>query len=375
MFNLNISNLLPYIEVFPIIFISFVIGFLITPILRLIGLRFGFSTKPKSLSNENERGYETRLHKVTMSRLGEFAVLIPLFILIWNQYPQMDLKMLGILVSIAIIGILGAFDSKYNLSEIIKLPILIIATLILIFTGTYFDITSSLFNPGIPDIYFKNPITNSDISSLSFLFTLIWIPVISTAVSYVGGVDGLSEGTTAIALMIFLLIGIRINDPITVSIASICLGGLVGLLPYNFHPAIIYSEHLIYGFLIAILSITSQAKIATSILILTLPIVDFVYVVINRTNKFLQSEKEKNFLNWLRAIGTGDKNHLHHKMLQLGLKPHQISLIQYLIYAILGLTAIAVSGMFLTLSLLGTLTACVLIYYWINIKIINNKNE
>ncbi len=340
-----------------------------------MGLKFGFSTKPKSLSSKDERGYDTRIHKVTMSRLGEFAVLIPLFALIWNQYPNMDLKMYGILISIAIIGILGAFDSKFNLSEMIKLPVLLFSTLILILTGTYFDINTSLFNPELPDLYLKNPITNTDISLLSLVFTLIWIPVISTAVSYVGGVDGLSEGTTAIALMIFLLIGIRINDPITVSVASICLGGIIGLLPYNFHPAIIYSEHLIYGFLIAILSITSQAKIATSILILTLPIVDFVYVVIHRTRKFLNSQEKKTFINWLKSIGTGDKNHLHHKMLQLGLKPHQISLIQYLIYAILGLMAIAVSGMFLTLTLLGTLLVCVLIYYWINIKLINNKNE
>jgi UDP-GlcNAc:undecaprenyl-phosphate GlcNAc-1-phosphate transferase len=366
--NLEMLNFEPYLHILPNIFSAALIALIITPLLRYIGLRYGFSTKPKSESDPNERNFEVKHHNKIMPRLGEFAMLIPLAILMWRNL-QLGTQVFGIVMAILMIGILGAMDSKKNLSEFVKLYILFFAGLILIFTGTVIDIHSIINFQSIDPTIINNPITQSQLSMFSVLLTLAWIYIIPTALSYVGGVDGLSEGTSAIAILILTLIGIRTGDLITITIGSLCLGGLIGLLPYNFYPAVIFSEHLIYGFVIAILAITSQAKISTALLLLTFPLIDFLYISIFRARKYFKQNTEFHFITFIHYLGTGDRNHFHHKLMAIGFSPVKISLIQYLIYAMLGFLALVVSGLYLTVSILGTVGIIVLIFYWINKKL------
>jgi UDP-GlcNAc:undecaprenyl-phosphate/decaprenyl-phosphate GlcNAc-1-phosphate transferase len=366
-------NFGPYIDVLPNFLIAFALGLILTPFLKRYGLKHGFSTKGKEAGDADSRDYHTRLHKGTIPRLGEFAMLIPLLLLLWRDL-NLTTQVFGIVTAILMVGISGAFDSKYHLSEFVKLYILFFASLILIFTGTIIDV-HSIINFGSFDYIIQNPITQTELSTISALLTMAWLFVIPTALSYVGGVDGLSEGTSAIAILILLLIGIRNGDVLTITIGSIALGGLLGLLPYNFHPASIYSEHLIYGFLIAILAIISKGKITTSILILTVPILDFIYVSITRLRKYFQEQKGINIRMILHYLGTGDLNHLHHRLMKVfGNNPVKISLFQYLLYAGIGFVALAVSGLYLTFAILGSIAVIVLIFVWIN-KIITNERH
>ena len=52
-----------------------------------------------------------------------------------------------------------------------------------------------------------------------------------------------------------------------------------------------------------------------------------------------------------------------------------ISLIQYLMYSVLGILALAVSGLYLTLAIIGSIVIIVLIFWWINTKINDEKSE
>jgi UDP-GlcNAc:undecaprenyl-phosphate GlcNAc-1-phosphate transferase len=364
---MNELNFSPYISVLPNIFITFFIGLLLTPLLRIIGLKFGFATKPKSESDPNERGLETKHHTKTTPRLGEFAMLIPLLTLMWGEL-NLTTQIFGIVLAIVTVGIMGAFDSKYHLSEFVKLYILTISSILVIFTGTYIDF-QSLVGFNLPDIVINNPVISSQISLLDILITLAWLIVVPTALSYVGGIDGLAEGTSAIAILILLLLGIRTGDTLTIVIASLSLGGLLGLIPYNFYPAVIYSEHLIYGYLIAILAIITQGKIPTAILLLAIPLIDFVYVALNRIKKYYRENNKFNLKRLLTYLGTGDRTHLHHKMMELGLSPVQISLIQYVGYTFLGFIALAVSGLYLTFAIIGSILLIMLIFYYINKKL------
>jgi UDP-GlcNAc:undecaprenyl-phosphate GlcNAc-1-phosphate transferase len=356
--------------VLPNLISAFIIGLILTPFLRRFGLKHGFCTKPASESLPDERGNITKHHKKTMSRLGEFAMLIPLALLMWKDI-NLTTQVLGITIAISMIGLFGAFDSKYNISEFVKLYVLFFAGVILIFTGTVANFHSIIDLSRFDTVIF-NPITQTNLSLISVIFTLAWIYIIPTALSYVGGVDGLSEGTSAIAIMILMLIGIRNGDVVTITIGSLCLGGLLGLLPYNFHPAVIFSEHLIYGYVIAILAITSQAKIPTSIILLTVPILDFIYVTVHRIRRYFRENKGINLRLILHYMGTGDRNHFHHKLMDLGMKPANIAFFQYVLYAALGLVALAVSDLYLTFAILGSTVIIVLIFYYIHRR--NNKN-
>jgi hypothetical protein len=57
-----------------------------------------------------------------------------------------------------------------------------------------------------------------------------------------------------------------------------------------------------------------------------------------------------------------------------GNNPVKISLFQYLLYAGIGFVALAVSGLYLTFAILGSIAVIVLIFVWIN-KIITNERH
>lgn len=363
--NLNFE---PYLQVLPNIIYSFICAIFLTPILRYIGLKFGFATKPPRKDKSTERGENVKLHKVTISRLGEFAVIIPLLIFMWKDLNFDNPQIFGIVFSIITISIIGALDSKYNFSEFVKLIALIFISIILVFTGTLINI-NQIIDFSYFDIEIYNPLLGDKLSILSAIFTMIWIVVVSTAVSYVGGVDGLSEGTTAIAVMILTLIGIRNGDILTIVIGSLVFGGILGLLPYNFYPKVIMSEHLIYGVIIAILAIISKGKIAMSILLLLVPLLDFLFVFIDRSLRYFKTSSKFKMILFLKALGTPEKNHLHHKFLNLGFSHAQISLIQYIIYALLGIITLIVTDMYLTLVIFICLVFLLLMYYYINNKL------
>lgn len=365
-------NFQQYLSVLPNVVIAFIMGLILTPIIRRFALKHGFSTKAKQDLDPNDRGYITRMNTETMPRMAEFAMLIPLGLLMWRTL-DLNIQVLGICISIGMVAILGAFDSKYNLSEFVKLYILFFASIILIFTGTVINL-NAIVDISRFDFIINNPVTRDQLSLASALFTLGWLYVIPTALSYVGGVDGLSEGTSAIAIMILTLIGIRNGDVLTITIGSLCLGGLLGLLPYNFYPAVIYSEHLIYGFIIAILAIVSKGKITTSILILTVPLIDFIYVSSLRLKKYFKDHRKLNIRLILHYLGTGDKNHLHHRLMNIGHNPVNISLIQYFLYAALGFAALVVSGLYLTFAILSSIGIIVLIFVWIN-KLVKHERH
>ncbi|BDQ04554.1 MAG: undecaprenyl-phosphate alpha-N-acetylglucosaminyl 1-phosphate transferase [Candidatus Dojkabacteria bacterium] len=365
-------NFDPYLQVLPNFIIAFFMGLLLTPILRFIGLKFGFATLPASQSRPDERGNNVKLHKITISRLGEFAMVIPLIILMWRDLNFDSPQIFGITLSIIFIAVIGALDSKYDLSEFVKLFALFFSSVILVFTGTIIDI-HSIIDLRQYDILINNPITLEKLSIISAFATILWICIVSTALSYVGGVDGLSEGTSAIAILMLTLIGIRNGDTVTIVIGSLCLGGLCGLIPYNFYPKTIMSEHLIYGLVIAILAIITKGKIATSLLIITIPLIDFIFVFVDRSIRYFKSNQNTISIKaYLHALGTPEKNHLHHKLLQLGLSHPQIAILQYVAYGILGFIALAFSGLHLTMAILGSCAVIVLIYYYIHRRLKEN---
>src|SRR3712207_3851427 len=113
-------NFEPYINALPNVIAAFIIALIITPLIRKFGLKYGFSTKGKGLADPSDRGYETRTHEGVMSRLGEFAVMIPIFLLVWRSL-NLDTQMFGIVLSLGMIAVIGAFDAKYDLSEFVKL--------------------------------------------------------------------------------------------------------------------------------------------------------------------------------------------------------------------------------------------------------------
>jgi len=170
-------------------------------------------------------------------------------------------------------------------------------------------------------------------------------------VNWSKGVDGQMPSITLIAFIIIGLLSFNfynLGDPnqlIIAILSFICAGASLGFLIFNWHPAKIFpgfSGSTILGFMIAVLSILSGAKLATALLVLLVPAVDFFYT-------FFRRILEK------KSPLKGDQKHLHHLLLERGLTHPQISLIYASTCALLGMlsTNLNSQGKMFTLIVAG----------------------
>ena len=87
------------------------------------------------------------------------------------------------------------------------------------------------------------------------------------------------------------------------------------------------SLYFFIGFLVGVMAIISGGKIATAFLVLAIPLLDAIVVfgsrIINHQSPF-----------------KADRRHLHHRLLELGLKPWQIVSMYYGITILFGLIAL-----------------------------------
>jgi UDP-GlcNAc:undecaprenyl-phosphate/decaprenyl-phosphate GlcNAc-1-phosphate transferase len=168
---------------------------------------------------------------------------------------------------------------------------------------------------------------------VSITLSLFVYIVIVNAINLIDGVDGLAAGIGLIASMTFAYWFYRTED-FPLALLAVGLGGsLLGFLLFNFQPARIFmgdSGSLIIGVVIYVLTMRmiefpplrmSQAMMSVSkpvlaMAILAYPLIDTLRVFMIRA---LQG----------RSPFSADKNHIHHKLLSLGLSHRQVSVVLY----------------------------------------------
>jgi UDP-GlcNAc:undecaprenyl-phosphate GlcNAc-1-phosphate transferase len=158
------------------------------------------------------------------------------------------------------------------------------------------------------------------------------------AVNHSDGLDGLAGGMTLLSLscIAYLASMADTDGSFVVLIALAVLGGVVGFLRYNTHPAKVFmgdggSQFL--GFSAAFLTVyllenvNSALSRALPVLILGLPIMDILAVFAQRIY---------HGMNWFRA----SKNHVHHRLLALGFDHYESVVIIYSIQTLFVISAI-----------------------------------
>lgn len=158
---------------------------------------------------------------------------------------------------------------------------------------------------------------NSGIISLAWgggLLAAIWILLLMNAINWLDGSDGLA-GTVSLAGFITLAaISLlpQTQDGTTLSLALIGIGATLGFLIWNVPPARVYlgtTGSWFLGLYLAATAIIGGGKIATALLVLSLPILDLLAVIFQRWRK-------------RQAIWQGDtQHHLHYRLRSLGLPP------------------------------------------------------
>lgn len=147
---------------------------------------------------------------------------------------------------------------------------------------------------------------------VAILVTIVWFVAMMNAINWIDGIDGLAPTVTLVASIVLFLhtyFWPRANPQFTISILPLVLGAaLIGFVPFNWFPARITlgdAGSNFLGLTIAAISIVGGAKLATALLVLGLPLFDLIWVTIARAVQ-------------RKPIATGDKSHLHHRLLARG---------------------------------------------------------
>jgi UDP-GlcNAc:undecaprenyl-phosphate GlcNAc-1-phosphate transferase len=177
-----------------------------------------------------------------------------------------------------------------------------------------------------------------------WVVTLLWIVGITNALNLVDGLDGLAAGVAFFAGLSHLVIGAMNGDVIMMLFSASLCGAVLGFLPYNLHPARIFIGDcgaLFLGFVLAASSIygvnhksTTAVAVLGPILILGLPILDTLLAMARRMLRG-------------RSPFDGDREHVHHLLLDLGLSQRRSVLILWILcaaFALAGLVAVAANS-------------------------------
>ncbi|MDO8573621.1 MAG: MraY family glycosyltransferase [Candidatus Daviesbacteria bacterium] len=288
----------------------------------------------KLLDNPQTRPHPAHIQKRTVPRAGGLTIFLGITVATLIFLPFTKIYA-GLLIGILILLIVGLLDDKYhNLSPYFRLFAQFAAAIIAVGSGIGI---SFITNPLGGILHFD---TTPQIMLLADFLTIIWIVWVMNMINWSKGVDGQMPGIITITALILGFLSLKLgilNDPTQINVAKlsfITAGCAFGFLLFNWYPAKIFpgfSGSTILGFMIAVLSILSGAKLATAGLVLLIPATDFAYTFFRR----ILSGKSP---VW------GDRGHLHHKLLEKGFSHQKISLFYILGSAILGATALSLSS-------------------------------
>lgn len=297
---------------------------------------------------------QRRIHQGEVPQLGGIAVLVALLVALavgsaTDEYVAAALTRPGMSALWLLAGMLlsvlcGAVDDVWPLSPVSKLILQIVAASFVLLAGF-----------GIGGV--TNPFSGETIlfDWLSPPVTLLWVVGITNAFNLIDGLDGLAAGVGLIASGTLFVIALG-SGQVEVAIVAIALAGaLLGFLYFNFHPASVFlgdSGALLLGFILAVLSIHALQKgatavvIATPILALGLPIADTALAMLRRlfgppgTGTAAAASEElappsSRFAALLRA----DRDHIHHRLLALGLPQRHAVLLLYAVCLLFNLLA------------------------------------
>lgn len=300
------------------ILLSVVLCLMITPLVRMISFKVGAVDVP------NKR----RMNTTVMPSMGGVAIYLTFFLVIIFLQPIPRNTSIPIFLSATIVVITGMIDDIKEISPKMKMLGLTIASILVIVLN---DLVVSQINiPFFGDILLPYWI--------GFPATIIWILAITNSINLIDGLDGLASGISIIALVTMGIISIFFLESGSL-VASIMIftliGSIFGFLPYNFNPAKIYlgdTGALFLGFMISVMSLfglknVTLISLIIPIVILGIPITDTIYAMLRRK------------LNRM-PISSADKNHMHHRLMSLGLTHKQTVLVIYLVASIFSMIAL-----------------------------------
>lgn len=259
-------------------------------------------------------------HKSQISRLGGVALaaafaVVSLVVLLWFPVDaaRTQRRLVIMVGALAMFG-LGFCDDLRALGARKKLLGQIVISLVVCYCGVRIEV---LQNPLSKEVY--------ELGLWSWVATVFWLVALTNLINLIDGIDGLAGGLALMVMGLLVYVGWGGAAVFPVLVASGMIGALVGFLRYNFPPAKIYMGDggaYFLGFLIGMLTLvhsqkgTIAAALVAPLFALALPILDVCLAIVRRGLKGL-------------PVFRPDRQHLHHRLQELGLSRTRTVMILY----------------------------------------------
>ncbi len=273
-----------------------------------------------------------KMHPIAIPLMGgvaiylAFSVVSLIYFQVMGSVPDAAKAYAGLMAGALIILGVGLYDDVRGARPVIKFAGQIVAAMLVVAMGGRVDL---LTNPlGVA----------MHVGWLGVPLAVFWIVGVTNAVNLIDGLDGLAVGISAIAALGLFAVAVSGNS--FVAAASIIMAGAaLGFLPHNFYPARIFlgdTGSLFIGFTLAVISLYGSFKATTAtvlflpIIVLGVPIFDTLFAIVRRARRRVSPFH-------------ADREHIHHRLVRVGLHHRNVVLVLYFVCAYLALTAYSIA--------------------------------
>ena len=314
--------------------------FVVTPFVRRLSLRLGWIDRPS----------DRKVHPKPTPTAGGIAMfvgvgaglgvsrMVPFLAGLHKTTSDPDAALLAAVVVL----IVGVIDDARGVSVIGKLAGQVLAAGLIVLLGVQL-------------LYFYFPGQGTVVldPSLAVPLTVLWVVAMLNAVNLIDGLDGLAAGMVAIGAIAFFAYmyhapGVNGEPSSAALLSAIVAGAAIGFLPWNFYPAKIFmgdSGAMLLGMMMAVATISGVGRnaypptggdlaaiaipVALPLLVLAIPFLDVLLAIVRRMRKGLD-------------VTHADKEHIHHRLMDIGHSHRQAVLLMYLWSALISASALAV---------------------------------
>lgn len=312
--------------------VAAVATYIATPLVIRLSARLGAIDHPS----------DRKVHANPTPTLGGAAMFIGLAVagaVAWRMREFQDVftqssEPWGIAAGALVIFFLGVVDDLRDLPAPVKLAGQVFAAGILFLAGVKMQF---LLLPNGESISLSDDV--------SVLITVFWLVAMVNAVNLVDGLDGLAAGIVAIAAAAFFVYTFQLAEQQVLFLATaplvamMLVGSTLAFLRYNFHPARVFmgdSGSMLLGLVMGATTIIGVGKsyipleeasasrvflayfpLVIPMMVLALPILDAALAIVRRARR-------------RSSVFHADKEHLHHRLMDLGHGHRQAVIVMYI---------------------------------------------
>jgi len=311
------------------------------------------ASKLKAVDDPRNHEHPALLHAHKLPRAGALAFTIA-FLVSSLIFLPLEKKLCGIYAGVIFMTVVGILDDRSasgacpELNPYLRLLAEIIAASLVVGAGVGIAFFRAPWNGIVRLDTLDIPLYiwgEHHILVWADLFALGWLVWVMNMLSWSNGVDGQFSGIVFISALVLAVlslrsVGVNPEQARAAVLAVATAGAALGLLPFTWHPS-----KFLWGFgatasglILGSLAIFSGAKIATAIMVLLVPTLDGLFAVLRRV---LAGKSPV----W------GDRKHLHHYLLRVGLTQRQVAVFYWVVTAGFGTLALYTAEKYRALTL------------------------